>query len=351
MLYVVIALLAPLAVLAESTLYLSGVEDASKSPLQISAQDAHRVLAHHLGVDSNVLPTKRQCGPQVWHHLPADIAEYDATTLFEPMNLFPASMQATHTVSSAASGENFEALAQLYAGAAQGASAWLGQAKNLAGDVLGRFDQELTSLRSLARSDAPSMESVQQMHLDALADIRTEYGAKSATFERAKAQLKETVNTLVQNWAGGVGPIAIVHTDKSGAPLYTRSKVRANTTHDRLHPFVADAPSKDANACHTSPDALRGATNDCNGHGEPKESAKGGKKCWRCACRATKTAGKTQQWTGAACEKEDVASFVLLIIGSIGALFVATVFSIALLYREGAQELPGTLSSIALPPS
>ena len=59
---------------------------------------------------------------------------------------------------------------------------------------------------------------------------------------------------------------------------------------------------------------------------------------------------RARTWTGAACEKEDFSSQTLLIIGTIAVLFVSTVFSIALLYREGTQELPGTLASVSLGP-
>lgn len=316
--YALGALVAPAVALARATLYLNTGIVPTANPVEISLPDLNIVLSQHLGVEAQSLPLPcaERTQPEVWHHLPEDGALYDASSLFDsPAKggimvtfhgledeeaLFGESLRATHVVPHGASGTNYDALAELYATVTNGVK----DAAHHAGDALTRFHAELGALRRLADANVPiNLDAVYQLRLSALADVRSEYGAKSHVFQEAKAQLQAVMERLTQRALAGAAPLALVHAASQGHArrgLETREALlapfAASTT--RLGGVVAplNGSLPDAGACHLSKESLERATVKCSGHGSPIETSKGGKKCWRCACTPTKSAQRTLYW-------------------------------------------------------
>ncbi|WFD29344.1 acid phosphatase [Malassezia sp. CBS 17886] len=384
--YALVALLAPAAALAQATLFCNGAEAAH--PRLISPSEAHHVLAHHLGLDGAALLASGQRTPQgqhVWHHLPQDAATYDAVGLFEPPadrggvlivldgadDIVPGALPATHAVLHAPSAASFEALAQMYASASPAAPPewWqelrsaAGQLRHAAGDVSARRARRLTP-QSLSRLRADvdalahmasgkrtaAFDSLYQLRVESLEDVKREYGAHSPTFRTAAAEMKDvlavragarvflTRQRLAQRVQEVRGKIAIVQTGdaqrrvpvrraqpaaprgaqaQGAQPPAQEAQPQTNggvpTRETLLEPFAADRANASTNAYWVRADGN----------------------------------GLTAQ-AGAACEKEDISAQTLLFLGTIGSLFVAIVSSVVLLYREGTRELPGTLASVSL---
>lgn len=387
--YALAALAAPAAALASTKMFV-GKNAGGAGPVDISASDAHRVLAHHVGLDAAVLPNWRPSSENeaadIWHHLPQDVVHYDASQLFEPpargsrvimtmhdvddgtcvldmsdTGVLPTSLKATHKIPSHASplAESFDALAQLYANAANGVMHMWDMTKHAGATSLERLDIELERLQHIADAERLNLDSVLSMRLAALGEVKQEYGADSAVYRDAYAKMRATLARVLERIEHIAGAdVAVVHTTTPPRHVRRAPAVShgAQPLSDMLAAFhasnatLASASPGAANACHASREALFAATSRCSGRGDARETRQGGKMCFRCACKRSSEAGRTRTWTGAACEKEDFSSQTLLIIGTIAVLFVSTVFSIALLYREGTQELPGTLASVSLGP-
>ena len=81
------------------------------------------------------------------------------------------------------------------------------------------------------------------------------------------------------------------------------------------------------------------------------ETRRAGKSCWSCACKAGGTLeGKVRSyWAGIGCEKQDVSSEFMLLVGSALGLIMVLVLSVSLLYSVGSVELPSTLTSGSAP--
>ncbi|GAA5914120.1 hypothetical protein JCM6882_004931 [Rhodosporidiobolus microsporus] len=73
-----------------------------------------------------------------------------------------------------------------------------------------------------------------------------------------------------------------------------------------------------------------------------------GEECWVCKCGATEEEGedgkvRRRRWSGEGCEKEDLSSSFTLLFSSTVLLLAVLFLSVALLYKVGAEGLPGTL--------
>ncbi|WFD18027.1 hypothetical protein MCAP1_000239 [Malassezia caprae] len=378
--YAVAALAAPVMALARTTLFLNSPAGDVRGPVAIHSSDAHKVLAHHLGIDVPALPRTAADSPGMWHHLPHDCAKYSLKDLFEPqaprsgvlvtfhglddehgtstpltrIDLFPASLVPTHEVSShqAPSDEALDHLASLYEEAATGTQRVLAAPPPTA-NALERLAHELTSIEQLVQGARTDLEAFARARISALADVQREFGAHSKTFQDAKAQVKQVLTSLVHRAEQLAGArVALVHTSEaknSSLHRRTQSPLPLQTAPERMREWAAfSAMDQGPKTCYTQREQLEAATNTCSLRGTPIQTTKGGKLCWRCKCKPVREGGRTRFFAGAACEKDDYSSQTLLIIGTVAALYVATVGSIALLYREGQKELPGTLASVSL---
>ena len=156
-------------------------------------------FGYDVGLDAAVLPNWRPSSENeaadIWHHLPQDVVHYDASQLFEPpargsrvimtmhdvddgtcvldmsdTGVLPTSLKATHKIPSHASplAESFDALAQLYANAANGVMHMWDMTKHAGATSLERLDIELERLQHIADAERLNLDSVLSMRLAAL---------------------------------------------------------------------------------------------------------------------------------------------------------------------------------------
>lgn len=370
-------LAAPVVVFAKTRLLMSSCNHAAgKDPVSITASEAHRVLSDFLHVAADALPMRAHSDAPshgLWHHLPKDAADYDADALLHPTvpqgsvmvlvhgaeeDVLPATLTPTYQIPAhkSPSRHSFDALAELYHSKMTGDAAPWTSAPSAHG-ALERLEAELNHVADLANGTPADWAALGSARIEALSDIEREFGRDSAVYRHAKAQVKHALQTLSERIEAVAGAsLALVHTAADGT--HERRAAAPLMQYELLQPFVAEALPEAAGApsstpmasCPSSKQALESMTDSCHGRGTPIETRKGGRMCWRCQCRPTREKGKTTYWTGAACEKQDVSAQTLMILGTVAVLFVSVVGSIALLYREGSHDLPGTLSSVSLRP-
>ncbi|WFD25552.1 hypothetical protein MNAN1_000512 [Malassezia nana] len=371
LMFAVAALAAPAMAFARMTVLLPSPASSVGAPVHIGCADAHQVLSHHLGIHVPALPPMAASAPDVWHHLPHDNAKYSAKDLFEPQaprdgvlvvlhgleeehDLFPDTLVPTHKVldQHTPSNEALEDLGELYEEAATGTQRVLAAAPPTA-TALEQLAHELSAIEQLVQGAHPDFTEFSRARITALADVRRDFGAHSQTFQDAKAQVKQVLTSLLHRAEQLAGArVALVHTSREFDPTLhrrTQSPLPLQVSPERLREWAAfGAMDQQPKTCYTQREQLEAATNSCSRRGTPIQTTKGGKLCWRCQCTSLREGGRTRQFAGAACEKDDYSSQTLLIIGTVSTLFVAVVSSIALLYRAGQTELPGTLASVSL---
>ena len=394
---------------ARATVYLNARCHAA-APVDASARDVHSVLTHHFGLDPAQLrgfePAPTTDSRTLWHHLPADPAAYDAAALLEPdarrpggvlvfvhgadaHGVVPDSLHPTHALPSASepSTSAFDALARLYSAAASSGPArkleetvrhwWNAMrpapaepAQSAGADPQALVREEAAKLHALAQPDraADSFRSVRLEALAALEEAAPHIDAK--VLADAKRTLRNALDALSRN---SDRALALVHTDAPRASRLAARDALGNMSEEALlqaftgggapHPGAPLAqqgaaapsgrqlaPAEIARSCFQNAQELERASGNCSGHGHAVQTTQGGRKCFRCACTATKArGGATMRWAGAACEKVDYSQQTLLLGGTIAFLLVSTLTSIVFLYREGERPLPGTLASISTP--
>lgn len=319
-------------------------------------------------------------------------------------DIAPQSLTHTHTVD-AKLRESFDALAKLYEKTANGAHEAWKSVQDGASSSLDRLRAELAHISDLVHSSDADLKSISSARIQSLADVEHEHGAHSQTYLDAKDEVKHALEELVQRVkkmagagvavvytsdaneyvrravpqvppmynqgqaglaqsANSVAPVVAENAQQASAQPYNSPKLHAEPLiGDPLHVFrPSNAPQQHAaqdpppsagppaplSACPASREELERATNMCSGHGTPVQSAKGGRVCWRCACKRTAERGRATVWSGAACEKHDYSAETLLFLGTGTLLFATIVASCALLYGEGKHPLPGTLSSVSV---
>lgn len=244
-----------------------------------------------------------------------DPAKYDIQTLFEPPEgvvvhchglqdgetLLGESPRTSDTLSHQE--VSFGVLTQLYESAVRG----IKHALSSHGAALKHFQAEIETVHKMANAKTPiSLGSVNQLRLEALHEIKKEYGAKSKIFKEAKIQLREALESLRRRVLENNLPLTLVHTHSEEPKVHTRRSLegynpqvasvkkptmRMGGPMPRLNGTVPQPGS-----CFSSANDLEFATVKCNGHGMPIETSKGGQKCWRCKCTPTKTPQRNYYW-------------------------------------------------------
>lgn len=252
-----------------------------------------------------------------------------------------------------------------------------------------------------ADAEAPAVANApfNALRFDGLASIKEAYGEESAQYMQAKEALRSALSAaaskvaLLQKDRKAHHIAFLIMPENGGAALSKRSdplwpfrsslattpflKSRAigEDGEEMLAPrqgalvghFDADplstagepaaaAPSEApkerdyVGKCFSSESDLNKATANCSSHGKPKQSSKGGRKCYRCQCKPTKDdKGKVTEWAGEACQKQDISKEFVLLGSSAIALILVTIGSVLYLYYEGEQELPSVLAGISVP--
>ncbi|KIY74407.1 hypothetical protein CYLTODRAFT_448166 [Cylindrobasidium torrendii FP15055 ss-10] len=204
-----------------------------------------------------------------------------------------------------------------------------------------------SSSRLSAFLDESHESEFSAIDLSGLATLRQKYGANSKQFQDAVATIREFVHNIAEKDCS----LAIL----SYAPPATLShSKRQAASQQPLPPDHAppQQPIGSVSTCFDSEDACSDATDSCSGRGQCLQASKAGKTCFVCACAASKSGSgdktKTEYWVGDACERKDVSSSFVLIVGTVLVLLLVVVGSISLLTSAGSQELPSTLLGSAV---
>ncbi|KAI6121905.1 hypothetical protein F5141DRAFT_1093281 [Pisolithus sp. B1] len=112
-----------------------------------------------------------------------------------------------------------------------------------------------------------------------------------------------------------------------------------------IPPTVQQTSTRLPKVCYASEDACLNGTNACSGHGSCLSTSSQEGECFVCSCETTKSeSGQTQIWVGDMCERQDVSSAFVLLVGTVTTLFLLMGGSISLLYAVGSQEFPSILT-------
>lgn len=229
--------------------------------------------------------------------------------------------------------------------------------------------------------------SFHALRFDGLSEIKETYGQESTEYKEAKKALKSVLSAaamkldkLASSFTTTSQALAIIavadDNEVTGlkvqpradllTPFRTRSgrsqyqKRRDASIWDSLESANKNKDKNGGNGkapkesdyvgkCFTKEDDLNKATNDCSGHGKPKKSMQGGKACYRCQCQTTRKSGKTTEWAGAACQKQDISKPFVLLASSTVVLVLVSIGSVLYLFNEGQKELPSVLAGISIP--
>ncbi|GAA5935552.1 uncharacterized protein JCM15063_001072 [Sporobolomyces koalae] len=245
-----------------------------------------------------------------------------------------------------------------------------------------RLGQDLSQLASLADSfvSQAHLPKIAIVHLRGLAQVAKKHSPTSSEYQRASTLFQQTLSaTLAAYEHGEPGHVVLLtvppekrallrkrqpswlHPFESPIARYTsrtRSIPHQQNRNVKRSVFVTRAEPKkqektvivpSSSKCFKSLDELNNQTASCLSRGEgvrglsPKEG-----ECWVCKCHSTfdQDSGKKTYWAGQGCEKVDLSSsFSLLFFSSLGLVLILGA-SVALLYKVGSVELPGTLSAV-----
>ena len=205
------------------------------------------------------------------------------------------------------------------------------------------------------------------MRLAGLQEVRRRYGESSIQYRTSITAIQGLLRAVIE--AGGVSgketivigiPGQLVHarlgkrTELSIlSPFKTseQSFVRRELIDRRRSIFGSQSipiiPS--SRKCFPTKTECQSASDACNGHGQCVQGQKtSGGKCFVCACeksRDVKT-GKVTYWSGDTCQKQDISSGFVLLVGSAFLLIVLFALAIRLLASVGSENLPQQLASI-----
>ena len=94
--------------------------------------------------------------------------------------------------------------------------------------------------------------------------------------------------------------------------LTARSDSAARQLNERSIPLVHSKSQ-----CFSSEEVCANSTYSCSGRGECIKASRAGKTCFSCSCYSTKDdAGRTVDWAGQMCEREDISVLVSSIFPS-----------------------------------
>ncbi|QRV79466.1 hypothetical protein RhiJN_07481 [Ceratobasidium sp. AG-Ba] len=188
--------------------------------------------------------------------------------------------------------------------------------------------------------DHRDMKNFATFEIKSLDLLAEEYGRSSEQYQLATQLVRNWLD--IPNWNGDdilsviIKPRSSVHSHESrAAPIERRAGSPGGLP---IYSCFADAST------------CGNATSACSGRGSCVSVMRAGKTCYTCKCSPSKSEDgmSTTYWAGERCERKDVSSpFVLLVGTVVGIMFVAF-GSVALLYGVGDEKLPQTLTGGAV---
>jgi len=199
------------------------------------------------------------------------------------------------------------------------------------------FTQELEELVNAVEEStkAEQEDTLFVFALDGLSRIEEEHGRNSDVYEAAAQALKG----LLSHKSLTSRKLALL-VIPSEPRLTARSDSAARQFNERSIPLVHSKSQ-----CFSSEEVCTNSTYSCSSRGECIKATRAGKTCFSCSCYSTKDdAGRTVDWAGQMCEREDISVPFTILAGSTIFLIAIVIGSISLLYSIGEATLPGTLT-------
>lgn len=164
------------------------------------------------------------------------------------------------------------------------------------------FVSELSALVAFLESDDLSWDRFGAFRITGLRTIADAYGRQSEQYTTAAASLAAALRSALGK----------PHLDMV---IFTYPEMHAGVEkRQNQSPLPSPVPVPPIGSgvlCFTSEELCSKSTDSCSGHGLCMEANKAGRKCFTCACEATKDSnGRTQYWAGSKCERKDVSGYV-----------------------------------------
>ncbi|CUA74515.1 hypothetical protein RSOLAG22IIIB_11275 [Rhizoctonia solani] len=195
---------------------------------------------------------------------------------------------------------------------------------------------------SWARSDdATNFATFEITALDLLAE---EYGHDSEQYRKA-VDVIEWLSILGWHEGETYSLIVTPQTEPAGHSYHQSRNIAAPI--ERRAPAPGSLPIY---SCFQSAETCGNATSACSGRGSCIPVSRAGRTCYTCKCEPSRSQDgmTTTYWAGQQCERKDVSSAFVLLVGTVFGVIVVVFGSVALLYSVGDEKLPGTLTGGAV---
>ncbi|KAI6021616.1 hypothetical protein BKA83DRAFT_4284754 [Pisolithus microcarpus] len=175
------------------------------------------------------------------------------------------------------------------------------------------------------------------LHITSIPQLAVSYGRESELYQSATRAVRGAIEAALSDRSVRFALLTYASSSaqKRAPQLSQQSPIpsTAEQTSTRL-PKV----------CYASEYACLNGTDACFGHGSCLSTTNQEGECFVCSCETTKSeSGQTQFWVGDMCERQDVSSPFVLLVGTVTTLFLLMGGSISLLYAVGSQEFPSIL--------
>jgi hypothetical protein len=194
---------------------------------------------------------------------------------------------------------------------------------------------ESKGLVSYAKKHRDATGAFAALTLNEIDEIEKSYGLESPEYKQATQELK----AFFQSDDARRLKLAVIVVPRHTSP----NGPRGGPTPD-VKPLQKSLVPHVPSFCFTTKESCVNSTDGCSGRGSCVETTRAGHACYSCVCSTTKNKkGKKQSWAGIKCEREDISSQFVLLVGTTVFLLFLTVGAVYLLYSIGTQELPSTL--------
>ncbi|KAI6002935.1 hypothetical protein EDD15DRAFT_1440776 [Pisolithus albus] len=176
------------------------------------------------------------------------------------------------------------------------------------------------------------------LHITSIPRLAVSYGRESELYLLATRAVRGAVEAALSDRS--VRFALLTYTSSSAqkrAPQLSQQSPNPAT--------VQQTSTRLPKVCYASEYACLNGTNACFGHGSCLSTTTQAGECFVCSCETTKSeSGQTQIWVGDMCERQDVSSPFILLVGTVTTLFLLMGGSISLLYSIGSQGFPSILT-------
>ncbi|KAI6134739.1 hypothetical protein EV401DRAFT_2250769 [Pisolithus croceorrhizus] len=196
----------------------------------------------------------------------------------------------------------------------------------------------LTEISTLTDYIDTSVDRFAGLQLTSIPQLALSYGRESESYQLAIRAVRSAIEMALSDRS--VRFALLTYT-----PPSAQKRTPQLSQQSPIPPTVQQTSTRLPKVCYASEDACLNGTNACSGHGSCLSTSSQEGECFVCSCETTKSeSGQTQIWVGDMCERQDVSSAFVLLVGTVTTLFLLMGGSISLLYAVGSQEFPSILT-------